>query len=94
VSVNWKHLPYCGRKLLCFCVGSGPRWTSRPRTADRLDVWQANVLEDVTDVRRRIETPKLPDALPRFTVRATIDITLNGGNKKVYTKEVEIDLEV
>jgi hypothetical protein len=22
------------RKLLCFCVGSGPRWASRPRTAE------------------------------------------------------------
>ncbi|MHC4691301.1 MAG: hypothetical protein ACYS67_01075 [Planctomycetota bacterium] len=80
------------RKFLCFCVGSGPRWTSRPRAADRLDVWNAAVLEDAAGVRRRIDTPKLPDALPRFTVKATIEVTLKDGTKKVYTKEVEIDV--
>ena len=81
------------QKLLCFCVGSGPRWTSRPRAANRLDVWQAAVLEDVTDVRRRIEVPKLPDALPRFSVKATVEVTMKDGSKKEYTKEVEINLE-
>ncbi|MHC4175922.1 MAG: hypothetical protein ACYSWU_00340 [Planctomycetota bacterium] len=80
------------QKLLCFCVGSGPRWTSRPRAADRLDVWQAAVLEDAADVRRRIEVPKLPDALPRFTVKATVEVTLKDGSKKEYTKEVEVDV--
>ncbi len=80
------------QKLLCFTVGSGPRWTSRPRTADRLDVWQAAVLEDAADVRRRIEAPKLPDALPRFTVKATVEVDLRDGRKKEYTKEVEIDV--
>ena len=80
------------QKLLCFCVGSGPRWTSRPRAADRLDVWQAAVLEDVAAVRRRIEAPKLPDALPRFTVKATIEVTLKGGGKREYAKAVEIDV--
>jgi hypothetical protein len=80
------------QKFLCFCVGSGPRWTSRPRTADRLDVWKAAVLEDVVNVRRRIETPKLPDTLPRFTVKAVIEVTLKNGTKKLYSKEVEIDV--
>ena len=80
------------QKLLCFCVGSGPRWTSRPGVADRLDVWQAAVLEDVSDVRRRIEAPKLPDALPRFTVKATVEVTLKDGSKQEYTKEVEVDV--
>ncbi|MHC4546439.1 MAG: hypothetical protein ACYTDW_13270 [Planctomycetota bacterium] len=80
------------QKLLCFCVGSGPRWTSRPRAADRLDVWKAAVLEDVVNVRRRIEAPKLPEGLPRFTVKAAIEVTLKDGSKKVYTKEVEIDV--
>ena len=80
------------QKLLCFCVGSGPRWTSRPRTADRLDVWRAAVLEDATDVRRRIEVPKLPSALPRFTVKATVEITLEDGSKREYSKEVEVDV--
>jgi len=82
------------QKLLCFCVGSGPRWTSRPRTADLLDVWQAAVLEDVKDVRRLIEAPKLPDALPRFTVKATVEVTLKDGSKKEYAKEIEIDVRV
>ena len=80
------------QKLLCFVTGSGPRWTSRPSAANRLDVWKAAVLEDVADVRRRIETPNLPDALPRFTVKATVEVTLKDGSKKEYTKEVEIDV--
>jgi len=79
-------------KLLCFTVRSGPRHTDRPACPDRLDVWKANILEDVADVRRRIEVPKLPDALPRFTVKATVEVTLKDGSKKVYTKEVEIDV--
>ena len=33
------------QKLLCFTTGSGPRWTSRPRAAERLDVWRAAILE-------------------------------------------------
>ncbi len=56
-------------------------------------MWQAAVLEDVADVRRRIEVPKLPRALPRFTVKATVEVTLKDGSKKAYTKEVVIDLE-
>lgn len=80
------------RKLLCFTVRSGPRWTSRPACPDRLDVWKATILEDATSVRRRIEVPKLPDALPRFTVKATVEITLKDGSKKEYAKDVEIDV--
>ena len=80
------------RKLLYFCVGSKPRWTSKPRAADWLDVWQAVVLADAVDVRRQIEVPKLPDALPRFTVKATVEVTLKDGSKKLYTKEVKIDV--
>jgi hypothetical protein len=57
-----------------------------------LDVWQAAVLEDAVKVRRRIEVPGLPDALPRFTVKATVEITLKGGGKREYTKEVEVDV--
>jgi len=79
-------------KLLCFTVRSGPRWTSRPACPDRLDVWKATIMEDVADVRLRSEVPKLPDALPRFTVKATVEVTLKDGSKKVYTKEVEVDV--
>jgi len=80
------------RKLLCFTVRSGRRFTSRPACPDRLDVWKATVLEDVADVRRRIEVPELPDALPRFTVKATVEVTMKDGSKKKYMKEVEIDV--
>jgi len=80
------------QKLLCFCVGSGPRFTSRPRAADRLDVWKATVLEDATRSALRVEVPKLPDALPRFTVKATVEVALKDGSKREYTKEVEIDV--
>jgi hypothetical protein len=80
------------QKFLCFCVGSGPRWTSRPRAADRLDVWQAAVLENAAKVHRRIQAPRLPEGLPRFTVKAAIEVTLKDGTRKVYTKDVEIDV--
>jgi hypothetical protein len=79
-------------KLLCFTVASGPRWTSRPPCPDRLDVWKANILADAKSTRLRIEVPKLPDALPRFTVKATVEVTMKDGSKKKYTKEVVIDV--
>jgi hypothetical protein len=44
------------------------------------------------DVKRTIIVPKLPEALPRFTVKATVEVTLNDGSKKDYTKEVVIDV--
>jgi len=44
------------------------------------------------DVKRTIIVPKLPEALPRFTVKATVEVTLNDGSKKEYTKEVVIDV--
>ena len=81
------------RKLLCFCVGAGPRFTSRPACPDRLDVWKAAVLEDATSSALRIEVPKLPDALPRFTVKATVEVSMKDGSKKEYTKQVEIDVQ-
>ena len=81
------------QKLYTTSKGSGPRWTSKQSTVDvLLDVKQTTILEDATGVRRRIEAPKLPDALPRFTVKATVEVTLKDGSKKVYTKEVEIDV--
>jgi len=80
------------RKFLCFTVGSGPRWTSRPRAADRIDVLSAAVLEEPADVSLTVEAPEFPDALPRFTIKATIRITLKNGARKTYAREVEIDL--
>jgi len=80
------------QKLLCFCVRAGARWTSRPACPNRLDVWKASVLEDATSSALRVEVPKLPEALPRFTVKATVEVTLKDGGKKAYTKAVEIDV--
>lgn len=80
------------RKLLCFCVGSGPRWTSRPRAANRLDVWDAAVLEDAAKVSWHVEPVNLPDALPVFTVKAVIEVTIKDGRKRVFSKAVEVDV--
>jgi hypothetical protein len=55
-----------------------------------LDVWNATVLEDAKKSIPRIEVPKLPVALPRFTMKATVEVTMKDGSKKEYTKEVEI----
>jgi len=88
--------------------GSGPRFTSRERVAARLVVGKegqtcskmeclgkgcngGTILEDATATVRE-DVPKLPDALPRFTVKATVEITLKDGSKKKYTKEVAIDV--
>jgi len=38
------------------------------------------------------EIPVLPDALPKFTVKTTVEITLKSGKKKTYEEAVEIDL--
>ncbi len=55
-------------------------------------MWKATILEDATSSALRIEVPKLPAALPRFTVKATVEVTLKNGSKKKYTKEVVIDV--
>ena len=38
------------------------------------------------------DIPKLPDALPKFKMKTTIEVTREDGGKKLYAKEVEIDL--
>ena len=35
----------------------------------------------------------LPDALPRFTVKATIEVTLKGGGKREYAKAVAFSMQ-
>jgi hypothetical protein len=81
------------RKLLCFCVGSGKRFTKRPTCPDRLDVWKATVLEEATSSALRVEMPNLPDALPRFTVTATVEVTMKNGSKREYAKQIEVDVQ-
>ena len=79
-------------KLLCFTVAAGPRWTSRPAVPDRLGVWKTTVLEEAKSASLRVETPPLPNALPRFTVKATVEVSMKDGSTKEYTKTVEIDV--
>jgi hypothetical protein len=57
-----------------------------------LDVRQKTILEEAGGATVRVDVPELPEALPRFTVKATVEITLKDGSKKEYTKEVEIDV--
>lgn len=71
----------------------GARYTSRPhpgRTA--LNVEKQTILEDAASVTMRWELPELPAALPAFTVKATVEVTMKDGSKKEYSKEVEIDV--
>ena len=73
--------------------GDGARYTSRPhpgRTA--LNVENKTILEDAADATMRWELPELPAALPAFTVKATVEVTMKDGSKKEYSKEVEIDV--
>ena len=88
--------------------GSGPRFTRKGRakgsfvvgkegkTCSKMeclgkDCKGGTILEDAT-AALRVEVPKLPHALPRFTVKATVEVTLKDGSKKEYAKEVEIDV--
>ncbi|MDP6543962.1 MAG: hypothetical protein QGH60_08205 [Phycisphaerae bacterium] len=81
------------QELLMTTKDSRPRWTSKPRTGSvSLDVKKKTILEDARGSALRVEVPKLPDALPRFTVKATAEVTMKDGSKKKYTKEVEIDV--
>jgi hypothetical protein len=57
-----------------------------------VNIGEFTFLADAVDVKRTISIPKLPDALPRFTVKATVEVTLKDGSKKEYSKEVEIDV--
>jgi hypothetical protein len=72
---------------------SGPRFTDRRSFGTRsLDVTKTTVLADAVSSRLIHEVPKLPDALPKFTVKTTVEVSLKGGRKKLIEKAVEIDL--
>jgi len=81
-------------KLLKFHgPNDGVRYTSRRHPgATALNVKTKTILLDATGASVKVEAPKLPDALPRFTVKATVEVTMKDGSKKKYTKEVEIDV--
>jgi len=82
------------RKLLKFHgPNDGARYTSRKHPgATALNVKTKTILLDATGAVVKVEVPKLPDALPHFTVKATVEVTMKDGSKKLYTKAVEIDV--
>ena len=81
------------RKLIARGNHSGPRLTTRRSFQTRsLEVGTTTIIKDAAGSRLIHEIPKLPDALPKFTVKKTIEVTLEGGGKKLFTKEVAIDL--
>ena len=72
---------------------SGPRFTDRKGFGSRsLDVRKTATLADAVSARLIHEVPKLPEALPIFTVKTTVEVTLKGGGMRRYEKAVEIDL--
>jgi hypothetical protein len=72
---------------------SGPRYTDRRSFGSRsLDVRKTTVLGDALSARLVHEVPDFPGALPEFTVKSTVEVTLGGGQKKRYQKSVHIDL--
>ncbi|MFN0128228.1 MAG: hypothetical protein ACKV19_16255 [Verrucomicrobiales bacterium] len=82
-----------GQKPVKGVAVSGPRFTSRaPLNTRSLEVGTTTILKDAVSTRLIHEIPKLPDALPQFTVMTTVEVTLEGGGKKFYKKEVAIDL--
>ena len=81
------------RKLMTRGNPSGPRFTTRRSFKTRsLEVGTTTILKDAVSSRLIHEIPKLPDALPQFTVKTTIEATLEGGGKKLFEKEVAFDL--
>jgi len=55
-------------------------------------VGTVTTLKDAVSSRLIHDIPKLPDALPKFTVKTTIEVNLEGGGKKLYRKEIAFDL--
>ncbi len=73
---------------------SGPRFTDRRSFGSRsLDVRKTTLLKNAKSARLIHEVPKLPQALPKFTVKTTVEVTMQGGAKRRYERAVEIDLD-
>jgi len=79
------------KNKLASVVDIGDPKTKGKPPAD-VKIGKVTFLAEAVDVKRTITIPKLPDALPRFTVKATVEVTLKDGSKKQYTKEVVIDV--
>ncbi|MDA7526328.1 hypothetical protein N8525_04110 [Verrucomicrobiales bacterium] len=81
------------RKLLARGNPSGPRFTSRKSFNTRsLDVKTITILKDAVSSRLIHDIPAFPQALPEFTIKTTVEVTLEDGRKKLYEKAVAIDL--
>ena len=67
-----------------------------PKTKEKppvdINIGEVTFLAAAVDVKRTITIPKLPEALPKFDVTATVEITLKDGSKKTYSKTVNIDI--
>ena len=79
------------KNKLASVVDIGDPKTKEKPPAD-VKIGKVTFLADAVDVKRTITIPKLPDALPRFIVKATVEVTLKDGSRKLYTKAVEIDV--
>jgi hypothetical protein len=79
------------KNKLASVVDIGDPKTKGKPPAD-VKIGKVEFLAEAVDVKRTVTIPKLPDALPRFTVKATVEVTLKDGSKKLYAKAVEIDI--
>ena len=81
------------QKLLGRGPISGPRFTDRKGFGTRsLDIRKTTILKKAISTRLTHEVPRLPGSLPNFTVKTTVEVTLQGGEKKNFKKSVDIDL--
>ncbi len=65
------------QQLSALSPGSGNRWTYRDRPHKHLQIDKTTILDEDVDVKRIITVPKLPEALPCFTVKATVEVTMD-----------------
>jgi hypothetical protein len=49
-------------------------------------------LNDAIRAKLIHEVPSFPESLPKFTVKTTVEIDLEGDKKKRYSKSVQLDL--
>ena len=62
--------------------------TGRRAVVDLADPRVRANLEDAAGATLRVEVPNLPDALPRFTVKATVEVTMRDGSKRLTLKPI------
>ena len=65
------------QQLFTLSPGSGQRWTYRNRVKKHLQIEKTTILDKDVGVKRIITVPKLPEALPCFTVKASVEVTMD-----------------